>query len=210
MDNSINLFEDFSAVTRDEWEKLISKESAGKTTPEMLLWNTTDRLQVPPFFVKGEVAEKPAFSVNRGWKIRERIADNNLKDARNHIIRALEGDSQILEIFTRYNHITHTIKAVPVQTLKDLTELFSGLDLTGKEILFNGGIASPFFIHAAEFLREKHNATSISVLFDPFTITAEDGALPEDIKTLPSLLNAAISSSDSRILGIDTVYYHNC
>lgn len=210
MDNSINLFEDFSSVSRDEWEKLISKESGGKTTPEILAWNTSDCLQVPPFFVKDEIAQNPALSIEKGWKIREKISDNDLVEARNHIIRALEGDTDILEICTHYNSTTNTIKGVPAQTSDDLAKLFSGLDLSDKEILFNVGIASPFFLHAAESVPEIKKVASVSVLFDPFTITAENGALPEDLKTLPELLKSAIESSDARILGIDTVYYHNC
>ena len=210
MDNSTNLFEEFSAVNREEWEKLIKKESGGKTTPEMLIWNTSDRLQIPPFFIKGEITQNPALNVNRGWKIRERISDNNLSEARNHIIRALESDTDILEISTLYNNTTNTIKGVPVQTSDDLSKLFSGLNLSEKEILFNSGIASPFFIHAAEFVPEMKKAISSSVLFDPFTITAENGALPENLKSLTELLNSGIQSTDARILGIDTVYYHNC
>jgi methylmalonyl-CoA mutase len=210
MDNSTNLFEDFPAVSRDEWEKLINNESGGKATPEKLIWNTTDRLQVPPFFFKGEITQNPALLVNRGWKVRERITDNNLAEARNHIIRALKADTDILEICTHYNHTTQTIRAVPIQSLNDLAELFSGLDLTGIEILFNGGIASPFFIYAFHSVTEMQKADSVTVLFDPFTIAAKDGALPEDLKTLPDLFNSAIQTTDARILGIDTVYYHNC
>jgi methylmalonyl-CoA mutase len=166
------LFKQFSTISEDQWLDQIKSDLKGADYNKKLVWKTLDGIVMKPFFTDVDCDERKASkSVRRGpqhdgrkWRIREQVREQNVADARAHILRAQERGAQEASLLTYPS-------GVPVFEQEDMSQLIEGVNLNNLPIHW---LAGPFAPQTAamflnELARKRLDSVSIrgSVDYDP-------------------------------------------
>jgi len=212
-----SLFEQFSPVTREQWEKQAVKDLKGSDYSK-LIWKPYEGFEVKPFYLREDLNSLDCimkslpgeFPFTRGkkrndnnWEVCERITDADIKEANKNALKALEKGSDAICFLCEMND--ENIIGVPVQNVEDMSELIRDIPLDKVPISFEPGIAGPeiisTFIAAAENTGYSRKDLRGKLFYDPVSNLALTGRSPFTVKDLLESVSTLIKFSDAEITG---------
>ena len=164
------LFDEFPAVSTEEWESVIMTDLKGADYQKKLVWRTAEGFNVRPYYraedlaaVKSLGSAAGEFPYVRGvkncnkWNVFQTICVKDVKEANAKALHAIECGANSVGF-----HIENELSAEEVATL------LAGIDPTKNEVVFcsenEWWIVEPVMAWAAQFSKEE---TRIAFNFDP-------------------------------------------
>ena len=187
-----SLFHEFPAVSREDWKKKAIAEL--KETPyDSIVWHTPDGFTLEPWYCHEEKTQHldihPCKNSN-SWINCQQIIVHDPETANKAALQSFELDAAAIEF-----HLTDPELSSP----KNLNRLFAGIQPTAVAVYFSGYL-SP----AAEFLKNLLTIPGFSENAGGLLLEAPVGTSNQDVE----LFACATSLPDFRLLGVDTIPYH--
>ncbi|MCF8297608.1 MAG: acyl-CoA mutase large subunit family protein [Saprospiraceae bacterium] len=142
----MNIFNEFSAASTEQWEEIIRKDLKGGDYEKKLVWKTLEGLKIKPYYRKENLeniehlkslpGEFPFVRGNRtkdnSWEIRQEIVVNDFQEANKFALRALNKGAEAI--------------AFKVRNLNESTQmkqLLLGIDLEKYPVHFSTALSYP-------------------------------------------------------------------
>ena len=209
------LFDQFPAVTTEEWRAKVDADLKGVPFEKKLVWRTNEGFNVQPMYRAEDIADlKTTDSLPGEYPfVRGTRNDNNWLTRQEVIAETPEQANEIaLDIVTKgVNSLGFKVKTPDVKTIETL---LNGLDLAGIEINFNccPGKALELANSLVEYLKAK-NLTEVyhgSIDYNPLRRALKHGAnIPADIAAQAKALVEAVAEVPAlRVLAVDSEMFN--
>ncbi|MGM0459606.1 MAG: methylmalonyl-CoA mutase family protein [Bacteroidota bacterium] len=230
-----SLFNEFYAVSTEEWEEILTRDLKGADYKEKLRWESIEGISVLPFYRKENLEDLPHIQhkidveTPANWSVCEPIDASDPAEANRQAKEAVGSGANSLWITLQMDAdegmLGGDITGTHVQNLADLKTLLDGIDLQKTGIVFDSGAGSPgvlglvksFLKSSVESSPDSADAKStpfeggqVSLLFDPFTFMAQRGRLPLPEDQLNSIIEQMVSEKWCMALAANGAFYHNC
>ncbi|HLR77245.1 MAG TPA: hypothetical protein VK106_06260, partial [Balneolaceae bacterium] len=92
MSEEKNLFEEFSPVSTEEWEKVIEQDLKGADYKKKLKWETGEGIEVLPFYRRADRTneDNPVLSADHQWSIGQKIYSQDITAANESAQKAID------------------------------------------------------------------------------------------------------------------------
>lgn len=208
-----NLFSEFSPISLEQWEAVLEKDLKGKDYKSVLKWESLEGISMLPFYRNEDlksvqhIKDNSLPSPDRNWKICEEVVETDTKKASDEALRAVEGGATTLKINTSDSEES----GILLKNQADVDNLFSNLDLSRTEFLFNSGMKTrELMAMVNNHAKKSESKIKAAFQFDPFTYTVAQGDLSLSENDITSLIQEMASQSDYKSLFVDGAFYHNC
>lgn len=204
------LFADFPPISREEWERVISRDLEGDYR-ENLTWNTLEGFESLPFYRSDDIEPEKltAIPVPRTWNRCEPIRASAPSRANSLIQQAVAGGADAVSIRCRVNPAEGALGAditgMRLETGNDFKALFDSVDLQTLSLFFDCGMGSPAI--AAMLLNHSNTVKNAALLFDPYTYIAQHGRFPHNRAALKKLISQNAGLKPFKTLAADGLFY---
>lgn len=209
------LFDQFPAVTTEEWRAKVDADLKGVPFEKKLVWRTNEGFNVQPMYRAEDIADlKTTDSLPGQYPfVRGTRNDNNWLTRQNVIAESPEQANQIaLDIITKgVNSLGFNVKVPDTETVK---VLLNDIDLAAIEINFNCCPSKALDLANAlvAYLKEN-NATETfhgSIGFNPLRRALKHGSeIPADITAQAKAIIEAVSEVPAlRVIAIDSELFN--
>lgn len=230
IEHTDNLFEEFDPVTREEWEKAITRDLDGEDYKKKLRWDTGEGFSVLPFYMREDLeklslsdalpGEFPYLRGNRktaDWVITENITASGIEESNRLAREAVNMGAGSLYLYTEVapheGMLGGDIRGVPLQQQADMEKLLDGIDLAEVSVCFDAGVASPLyhsmFLNELERQNLGTSEATASFCYDPFTWGARHGRWSNKGDRIGEIITDLIRSP-YHTLSVNGTFYHQC
>ncbi|MCM1450016.1 MAG: methylmalonyl-CoA mutase small subunit [Clostridiales bacterium] len=215
-ENKEKLFDQFPAVSTEEWRAKVDVDLKGVPFEKKLVWRTNEGFNVQPMYRLEDIADlKTTDSLPGEYPYVRGTRDNNNWLTRQEIIAAnpQEANATALEVLTKgVNSIAFNVKDPSLETLETL---LNAIDLQAVEINFTccPGKAIELAANLVKYLK-ANNATEYfkgSIDFNPLKRSLKHGSgIPADIVAQAKTLIATVTDVPGlRVLSVNSVMLNN-
>lgn len=225
------LFDEFPPVSRDEWEKVISRDLKGGNYKKKLRWETGEGVAPLPFYRRDDMEQIPreqpipkkyADDNANSWEIREPIFAHDIATANTEAQNALERGAQALQFHLNIRRtegmLGGDLQGLPIQRQSDFSALLDNISLNQMPLHFDSKMAAPALLAmlgnevSARDLDPQNVWATFS--YDPFIYLLQNGQYPKPKEQLQVDVHQMAEYSlaelpNVRPLAIDGRVYHN-
>ena len=220
-DKKLNLFDEFSAVSTEQWEEIIKKDLKGGDYEKKLVWKTKEGFNLKPYYRKENLNNlehlnslpnqfpfvRGNHTTDNSWEIRQEIVVNDFKQANSFAIKALNKGAEAVSFKVRNLNQSSQMK-----------ELLNGIDLEKYPIHFSSALS---YLELLDFFVQEVKRQNIDKLkvngsfnFDFHSYQLVHGSLKssyhEEMNTLLSVFEKATDELPNfKILNLNGQYLHN-
>jgi methylmalonyl-CoA mutase len=201
------LFSEFTPVSTEQWEAVITKDLKGADYDKKLIWKTPEGVNVRPYYRAENLKDVKlvrSTRIDNNWLIRQDF------DARENVA---EANAAALDVLNKgVDALGFRLKKDGISVV-DLDALLKGIELSAIEINFTGSCCSS--VALLDLLKKKIQRDDIrgAIDFDPLRRLTLHGAFCEDEKTsfeqLKTLVEGAKDLPDFRTVGVGAYVFHN-
>ena len=210
------LFDQFPAVTTEEWKAKVDADLKGVTFEKKLVWRTNEGFNVQPMYRAEDIADlKTTDSLPGEYPYVRGTRDNNDWLTRQEIIAETpaEANKTALDVLTKgVNSLGFSVEE---PTLETVETLLNGIDLAAVEINFSCCQAKALELAKVlvEYL-EKNNATETfrgSIDYNPLRGALRHGReIPTNaVETAKALIETVAGVKNLRVIGVDSVIFNS-
>lgn len=219
MAEKTKLMTEFPAVSREQWEAVITADLKGADRSKKLVWRTIEGFDVEPYYraedlasVKHIGSEPGAFPYVRGindcndWKVRQTIVVECPKEA----------NKLALEVLCKGVTSLGFVIGNKEFSAADLSTLLAGIEIKAIEIAFSGcacAIVSELFV---EYVKGKGlGVEDVRVCFanDPLSKAAKKGGFCKNSECFDKIAGLIKSTGDYkriRMIGVNGALFNSC
>ena len=210
------LFDQFPAVTTEEWKAKVDADLKGVPFEKKLVWRTNEGFNVQPMYRAEDIADlKTTDSLPGEYPYVRGTRDNNDWLTRQEIIAETpaEANKTALDVLTKgVNSLGFSVEE---PTLETVETLLNGIDLAAVEINFSCCQAKALELAKVlvEYL-EKNNATETfrgSIDYNPLRGALRHGReIPTNaVETAKALIETVAGVKNLRVIGVDSVIFNS-
>ena len=210
------LFDQFPAVTTEEWKAKVDADLKGVPFEKKLVWRTNEGFNVQPMYRAEDIADlKTTDSLPGEYPYVRGTRDNNDWLTRQEIIAETpaEANKTALDVLTKgVNSLGFSVEE---PTLETVETLLNGIDLAAVEINFSCCQAKALELAKVlvEYL-EKNNATETfrgSIDYNPLRGALRHGReIPVNaVETAKALIETVAGVKNLRVIGVDSVIFNS-
>lgn len=214
-ENKEKLFDQFPAVTTEEWRAKVDADLKGVPFEKKLVWKTNEGFNVQPMYRAEDIADlKTTDSLPGEYPYVRGIKDDNNWLTRQEIIATEPQEANAIALDVVTKGVTSLGFKVKEPSKAVLATLLNGLDLNAIEVNFN---CCPSKAHAlatalVEYLKEN-NLTEIfhgSIDYNPLRKSLRHGAaVPGDIvEKAKSMIETVADVPALRVLSVDSEMFN--
>ncbi|HWR35296.1 MAG TPA: methylmalonyl-CoA mutase family protein [Clostridia bacterium] len=198
-DDGLELLQQFSPVTTEQWEEVIRKDLKGADYDKKLVWRSDEQIAVKPYYrrqdldgLDRQLAAAPGdFPFVRGtrstpgWAVRQEIDELDVRKANQYAREALRGGAD--EVCFAAEPCVGGLRGVSVQTLQDMKQLLDEISLERVPLHFRSGrLALPMLLLLLEAVEMRGDLPRLqgSVDYDPITDLVLAGGSSQDRKRM--------------------------
>ena len=178
-----NLFEDFSAISQEEWIQKIEKDLKGRSY-DKLIWKTNNGFDIPPLFTAESAPDPIQIASEKSentWETALQLAHPDIDLLKKIIDYSVQNDVDSFDL-DLHSAAPNTRIASPGVNVSNSAELAILLELIrphGKSVFIEPGkLGFPVGIALAKYV-QKHPGLTGGVAFDPFSLHNFWGYLPK-------------------------------
>ncbi|MGF1670094.1 MAG: methylmalonyl-CoA mutase family protein [Balneolaceae bacterium] len=228
--NEVKLFDDFTPLSKKEWEEFVKKDLKGKDYKKLLTWESTEGFEILPYFtlddsehlswqksIPGEPPYTRGHTMKPGWVLCDPLFEHKTEIANKSIKNSIDNGAESvlfkLEAFADEGMLGGDLRGLQIQSQNDFDTLFRDIKMDSFIPLFQCGMATPAVLAMYLNYLEKNNfnADKCSAYFsyDPFTWLAKYGSLPGEDQLIDDNINQIIPFKKFKPLVADGLFYHS-
>ena len=187
---SKKLFSDFESVSAKAWKQKIQADLKGADYNETLIWNTTEDINVKPFYNKEDLENNTLLNVSaNSWSICQSIFVFDVEKSNAKAVNAIERGAENITFIVPNNDVSIAI-------------LLRNIDATSTPLYFELQFLD------ADYVKQLSTIAGVSILTDTIGNLARSGnwfsTLKSDNETLEKIISA-----NNKTLSVDLSLYQN-
>ena len=187
---SKKLFSDFESVSAKAWKQKIQADLKGADYNETLIWNTTEDINVKPFYNKEDLENNALLNVSaNSWSICQSIFVFDVEKSNAKAVNAIERGAENITFIVPNNDVSIAV-------------LLRNIDTTSTPLYFELQFLD------ADYVTQLSTIAGISILTDTIGNLARSGnwfsTLKSDNETLEKIISA-----NNKTLSVDLSLYQN-
>lgn len=209
------LFDQFPAVTTEEWKAKVDADLKGVPFEKKLVWRTNEGFNVQPMYRAEDIADlKTTDSLPGEYPYVRGTRDNNDWLTRQEIIAETPAEANKVALDVLTKGVNSLGFSVEEPTLETVETLLNGIDLAAVEINFSCCQAKALELAKVlvEYLK-KNNATETfhgSIDYNPLRGALRHGReIPANaVETAKALIETVADVKNLRVIGVDSVIFN--
>ncbi|WP_055448342.1 methylmalonyl-CoA mutase subunit beta [Lacinutrix mariniflava] len=187
---SKKLFSDFESVSAKAWKQKIQADLKGADYNETLIWNTTEDINVKPFYNKEDLENNALLNVSaNSWSICQSIFVFDVEKSNAKAVNAIERGAENITFIVPNNDVSIAV-------------LLRNIDATSTPLYFELQFLD------ADYAKQLSTIAGVSILTDTIGNLARSGnwfsTLKSDNETLEKIISA-----NNKTLSVDLSLYQN-
>ena len=187
---SKKLFSDFESVSAKAWKQKIQADLKGADYNETLIWNTTEDINVKPFYNKEDLENNVLLNVSaNSWSICQSIFVFDVEKSNAKAVNAIERGAENITFIVPNNDVSIAV-------------LLRNIDATSTPLYFELQFLD------ADYAKQLSTIAGVSILTDTIGNLARSGnwfsTLKSDNETLEKIISA-----NNKTLSVDLSLYQN-
>ena len=187
---SKKLFSDFESVSAKAWKQKIQADLKGADYNETLIWNTTEDINVKPFYNKEDLENNTLLNVSaNSWSICQSIFVFDVEKSNAKAVNAIERGAENITFIVPNNDVSIAV-------------LLRNIDATSTPLYFELQFLD------ADYAKQLSTIAGVSILTDTIGNLARSGnwfsTLKSDNETLEKIISA-----NNKTLSVDLSLYQN-
>ena len=187
---SKKLFSDFESVSAKAWKQKIQADLKGADYNETLIWNTTEDINVKPFYNKEDLENNALLNVSaNSWSICQSIFVFDVEKSNAKAVNAIERGAENITFIVPNNDVSIAV-------------LLRNIDATSTPLYFELQFLD------ADYAKQLSTIAGVSILTDTIGNLARSGNWFSTLKSDQEQLEKIISTNN-KTLSVDLSLYQN-